>query len=81
MKNRNRLIDFEKKLWLPNGTGWEGDGRGGWDWHMHTTAYGMTGQWGPAVWPRELCPIFCVGLHGKRRDVCACISESLGGTA
>ena len=26
-----------------------GNGLGGWDWHIHTVAYGMTGQRGPAV--------------------------------
>ena len=28
--------------------------------------YEMTGQWGPAVEHRELYPIFCNNLHGKR---------------
>ena len=46
-----------------------GRGRDGlrvWDWHMHIEVYGMTGQWGPAVWHRELYQIFCDNLCEKR---------------
>ena len=28
---------------------WGGDGLEVWDWHVHTTVYGMDGRWGPAV--------------------------------
>ena len=31
-------------LWLPKGTGGDGEGLGVWDWHMHTEVYGMIGQ-------------------------------------
>jgi len=44
------------------GEGWTG----AWDWHMHTAVYGMIGQWQPAVQHRELHPIFCDNLCGKR---------------
>jgi len=43
-----------------------GDGLAVWDWHMHTEVFGMTGQWGPAVWLRELYSIFHDNLCGKR---------------
>ena len=42
------------------------DGLGVWDWHRHTEVHGMIDQWGPAVEHRELCPVFCDNLHGKR---------------
>ena len=32
-------------------------GEDGWDWHMYTEAYGMTGQRGPAVEHRDLYPV------------------------
>ena len=41
-------------------------GGGGWDCPLHTEVYGMIGQWGPAVEHRELYPIFCDNLCGKR---------------
>ena len=55
-------------LQLPKGTcggRWEG-WTGGWDWHMHTVVYGMSGQRGLAIQRRALCPIFCDRLCGKR---------------
>ena len=36
------------------------------DLHMHTELYGMIGHWGPAVYHRELYPVFCDNLCGKR---------------
>ena len=45
--------------------GWR-DGLGVWDWHKHTAVCGMIGQWGPVVQHRELCPILCDNLYGKR---------------
>ena len=36
------------------------------DWHVYTMVHGMDGQWGPAVQHRELYPIFCNNLYGKR---------------
>ena len=33
---------------------------------MHTEVYGMIGQWVPAVQHRELYPVFCDNLCGKR---------------
>ena len=49
LQNRNRLTDFEKFMVI-KGDRWQGDGwTGVWDWPMHPEAYGMTGQWGPAV--------------------------------
>ena len=59
-----------------------GEGREGlevWDWQMHTEVYGMNGQQGPAVEHRELYPVFCDDLCGKRiwerMEVCTCITE------
>ena len=43
-----------------------GDGEGGCDWHVHTEVYGRTGQRGPALEHRELHPVFCDHLCGKR---------------
>ena len=42
------------------------DGLEVWDWHMHTELYGITGQRGPAVDHRELYPVFCDDLCGRR---------------
>ena len=36
-----------------------------WEWHMHTQVYGVIGQWGPALWHRELYPVFCDDLYGQ----------------
>lgn len=36
------------------------------DWHMLAVVYGMIGQWGPAVYHRELHPKACDNLYGKR---------------
>ena len=49
----------KRKTMVTKGDRWGSgrDGLGVWDWHMHTKAYGMTGQWGPAVQHRELYPI------------------------
>ena len=48
---------------------------------MHTEVNGMIGQWGSAVEYRELYPIFCENLCGKkiwkRMNVYICITESL----
>ena len=55
-----------KNLWLLKGTGGGRDGMGVWDWQMHSEVYEMIGQQGPAVWHRELSPIFCDNLCGKR---------------
>ena len=54
-----------RNLRLPKGTGCGGgqNGLGVWDWHM---CIGMTGQQEPAVQHRELYPIFCDNLFGKR---------------
>ena len=49
-KNKNRLRDFENKLMVGYQRGCVGgNGLGLWDWHMHTTVYGMDGQWRPAI--------------------------------
>lgn len=37
-----------------------------WDWPMHTEIHGPVGQRGPAVEHRELSPVFCDHLCGKR---------------
>ena len=42
------------------------DELGIWDWHMHTELYGTTGPWGHAVEHRELYPVFCDNMCGKR---------------
>ena len=42
---------------------------GVWDWHMHTTVYGMDGQLEPAVWCKELYSILCDNLWGKKEYV------------
>ena len=56
-----------KNLWLPKGTGGGGEGRlGAWDWHIHTVVYGMTGPQGLVIQHRELYPVFCDNLSGKR---------------
>ena len=34
---------------VTKGERWGRDGLEVWDWHMHTTVYGMNGQWGPAA--------------------------------
>ena len=64
---------------------WVGrDGLGVWDWHMHTEVYGMTGQQGPAVEHRELYPVSCDKLCGKRifeRWICVRMTRSLDCTA
>ena len=54
-----------KNLRLPRRTGGE-VGLGVWDWHMHTEVYGVIGQQKPAVKHRELYPVFCDYLCGKR---------------
>ena len=36
------------------------------DWHVYTMVHGMDGQWGPAEQHRELYPLFCDNLYGKR---------------
>ena len=45
---------------------WGREGLGVWDWYMHTIIYGIDGPPGPAVLHRELYPILCDNLHGKR---------------
>ena len=42
------------------------DGLKVWVWRIHFIAYGMDGQWGPAVQHRELYSIVCNDLYGKR---------------
>ena len=51
LQNRRRFRDFEnlRLLKRAGGSQWR-DGLDAWDWHMHTEVYGMTGQWGPAIW-------------------------------
>ena len=49
-----------------SGQGRETDGLGVWDWDMHTKVYGMIGQQGPALEHRELYPMFCTNVCGKR---------------
>ena len=54
------------------------DGLGVWDWRMHTEEYGMTGQRAPAGQHRDLYPVFCDNLCGKRIwNVCTFATESL----
>ena len=48
------------------GDRWGKDGLGVWHLHMHTTVYGMGGQQESAVECRELFPVFCDNLYGKR---------------
>ena len=76
---------LKANLWLPNGTIRGRYGLGVWNWHMHTVVYGMDGQWGTSVEHRELYPIFCDNLCGKRiqkrMDACICITELLCCTA
>ena len=67
-------------LRLPKGRGGGRDGLGIWDWHMHTTVYGMDGQQEPAVQHRELYSIFCNNLYRKESEK-ECISELLYCTA
>ena len=52
-------------LLLPKETAQGRDGLGVWDWHSHTVAYGLVGQWGPAVWYRKFYPISCDNLYGE----------------
>ena len=47
-KNRNRLTDFETKLWLPKGKGWR-DRLGVWYKHIYSTIYKTDNQQGPTV--------------------------------
>ena len=49
MQNRDRFTDFEKLMITKEAGVGRRDGLEVWDWHMHTEAYGMTGQWGPTV--------------------------------
>ena len=54
--------------------GWGGwTGGGGWDWRMHTEAYGMPAKWGPAV-STENSPrnsvIISVGKESARGWMC-----------
>ena len=59
--------NLKTNLWLQKGTGGERrDGLGIRDWHLHTEVYWTIAQWGSAVWHRELYPLFCDGLCGKR---------------
>ena len=77
--------ESEYKLMVTKGGREWGDGLGVWDWHLHTVVYGMTGQRGPAVEHRELCPISQDHLCGKRirkrTDVCPWRTASLCCTA
>ena len=67
MQNRNRLTDFENNLVVTKGERrWGGGVLEVWDWHMHTVVYGIVGQQEPAVYHKELYPIFCDDLYGKR---------------
>ena len=66
LQNRNRLTDFENKLLVTKGERWWEGIDWVWDWHMHTLVCGMTGHQGHALWYRELYPIFCDGLWGKK---------------
>ena len=54
---------------------------GVWDWHMNTEVYGMISQQGPAFQDRELYPIVCDNLCGRRirmrMDVCIGVTELL----
>ena len=62
-----QVVNTTGTFWLPKGSDGGGiDGLRIWDWHMLAVVYGMIGQWGPAVYHRELYPIFCNGLCGKR---------------
>ena len=60
------LTDFEKLMVTKGQVGVGRDGLGVWDWHTRTEAYGMIGQQGSAVYHRELYPVYCDNLHGKR---------------
>ena len=55
-----------KNLWLPKGIGGGWEGLGVQDWQRHTEVDGTIGQQGPAIQHRELYPIFCNDLCGKR---------------
>ena len=66
MQKRNRLTDFET-LVVTKGDRWQGEGGTGvGGWHVHIEVYGMIDQWEPAVYHRELYPIFCDNLCRKR---------------
>ena len=52
---------YQRHRW---GSGRDGLGFG--DGHIHTEVYGMIGQWEPAVQHKELYPVFCDNLCGKR---------------
>ena len=89
-ETKSEVILKTHRLWKAYGyqrgqVGRERDELGVWDWHMHTEVYEMIGQWGPAAEHRELYPIFCDNLCGrriwKRMDVWTCITESLCCTA
>ena len=46
---------------------WVGrDGLGVWVGHVHTAILKIDNQQEPTVYHRELCPIFCNNLNGKR---------------
>lgn len=66
MQSRNRLADFETKIYGDQrGRCWERAGLGVWDWHVNTEVHGMTGQQEPAAGHRELYPTFWDQLRGK----------------
>lgn len=52
--------------WLPAGE--ERDRLGVWDGPMHTEVYGVIGQQEPSVEHKELSPVFCDHLCGKRSE-------------
>ena len=80
-KDTNELISrretdsqtLKANLWLPKGAGYgEGWTRGLGLAYAHCV-YGMTCPWGPAIELRELYPIFCGNLYGKRLKNNGCV--------
>ena len=57
---------LKTNLWLPKGTVVKGEMGWGFGCGICTLVYGMIGKWGPAVQHRDLYPVFCDGLYGKR---------------
>ena len=75
LKNRNRFTDFEKlSLLMGTGGGWGWDGLEASDWHMCTEAYGMTGQWGHALYGTENSTQYSVIIYvGKNLKGNGCV--------
>lgn len=82
LQSRTNSRTWRTHLWWPKGTvGGGREGLGVWDGHVRAEVCGMTGQWEPAAWKRELYPVSCDHPWGKRTwkriDACTWVTESL----